>query len=1526
MREANIKRDKIVKAHLSLFAAASFLTLIVAMPTASSAQSFLQQQPSSGVQIQGVAPRPDLGTGGADIDSVANGRPPVSILETPIIDTRDWAVGSDNMPTNDPFRLFPYNPNLQPSPDSRAIPPQPPQPTMRPPTPRMGQVPYNPNVQPSPDARAIPPQPLQPTMRPPSSRVERSATQEFNLGTELRESWAPEGQSPYIGRDQSSFDSDDYASGRVGITQETLASDAPTLSNPLDGTSYGGFSPEYSGRFDINGPTGPLVPGRNFDSIEDQIDADIRNNYGFMGDTDRLANPSPNPWQAAPGIDSLGDGSPFPPIRPGDLGGPAVATTLQSPLADTPAPPPRPYDLGGSVPGANLGPGDFDDAFDGAAQATPNFDINGGTGNPGVGDPFARGPGFDEAFPGGELPEYQPGRSRALDVLDGPQASALPPDGTSSTPGAGTPGSIPASTSPSDTPTPPGRPSNLAGGADPNGQAAQSDITRDMQTAESGNIGPPGTPALSAVVPCNPPHPWPDPFCRYAPPVPVHDATIYGLYTNPDEYKQGQGRIGIVPGHELIKEILGEDGGERMSQLSPETPMGPPSGSLSGASLDVLSQFQAGLQQGGLSNPFGLAAVLGNAMKESGFSIENALGSWSDPSASGQPGTSGGIWSWRNERLDGMRSATLGASNIPFAQAQYLLQESSGFLQALNGASSLAEANNIVRNNLRYAGGAAEEMRRLGMAERFLSNAQSGVANSLPSGLPRTAATNQSSILTLNTQILEALRSNGSTGGEEEETPEGVTGQGAGDCPAMAQPLNGGRLTSGFGMRNHPVHRVRRMHTGIDLACTTGTPIYATASGIVTSAGPAGGYGNTVNVGHGGTCSTRYAHLSRIAVPSGTRVSQGQLIGYCGSTGVSTGPHLHYEVRTGGRPVDPKTAFGTSNSSTSQTLTRGIQTPQSLQAGSPSIIPELLGEGTQLPSINLESLTAGLVDELGQALNVDLGELTSGVNLVSSAIEQFNRSGYSLNPTVTQAERTQIDNIRNEDLQRVALYAQAGSGMYANETESFVNRNRLLESIAGSTQNWPEDLAVRSMLQGEVIKEMSRLASLWTQYLELQVMIAREKDPDVTIASADATLGTARSRDCSIASIATAIEMNEVPRQLQACASALAKDGELSPQDNNVLADLQDFVDDEALNENFDQVIELNNQLVDVYNDIRYVEDARDQLEQSYAQIQEHERVKYDLFEIEKGILAGLREIAPEIMAMSGRTPEAEWFEIKRRLLAADTTTFFDGSTKWNSALNAARQIAPVYDAFNLRQLETRLIESDSPPPPRPASWERVDGPIRNALRVSDRNTSLMTRFQIDMDLEICQSTASDNGEADCVYRWNDPFLVSFQFYLEAHKRKDRMDKIRRGVVPDGEIHPRNIVLAELTRDSGSRSCLTAVYDLNVDKATGKGVVDAALVAPFSEYLDVHPECGPRNWLNMTPELEEAITLEGGNGIIPGEPISHMFLRGLDAAIWAARQTIADHEERYADRSARLVADDLTREIDAFVNAIQNTR
>lgn len=123
----------------------------------------------------------------------------------------------------------------------------------------------------------------------------------------------------------------------------------------------------------------------------------------------------------------------------------------------------------------------------------------------------------------------------------------------------------------------------------------------------------------------------------------------------------------------------------------------------------------------------------------------------------------------------------------------------------------------------------------------------------------------------------------------------------------LKTPVDGARITSGFGMRNHPVLGYSKMHKGIDFAAPVGTPVYAAGDGVIEKAGPWSSYGNYMRIRHTSTYSTAYAHLSGYAkgIHAGVRVHQGQIVAYSGNTGRTTGPHLHYEVLVSGKQVNP---------------------------------------------------------------------------------------------------------------------------------------------------------------------------------------------------------------------------------------------------------------------------------------------------------------------------------------------------------------------------------------------------------------------------------------------------------------------------------------------------------------------------------------------------------------------------------------------------------------------------------------------
>ena len=142
-----------------------------------------------------------------------------------------------------------------------------------------------------------------------------------------------------------------------------------------------------------------------------------------------------------------------------------------------------------------------------------------------------------------------------------------------------------------------------------------------------------------------------------------------------------------------------------------------------------------------------------------------------------------------------------------------------------------------------------------------------------------------------------------------------------------------GRISSGFGLRRHPVLGYSRFHRGMDYAAAYGSPIVAAADGVIRYAGWHGGHGKFVQIQHGGGLGTGYGHMSRIVVQSGVHVAQGQVIGYVGSTGLSTGPHLHYEVYRNGGAINPATiSVVTTSQLAGDALIRFRQTLQTLMS------------------------------------------------------------------------------------------------------------------------------------------------------------------------------------------------------------------------------------------------------------------------------------------------------------------------------------------------------------------------------------------------------------------------------------------------------------------------------------------------------------------------------------------------------------------------------------------------------------------
>ena len=151
---------------------------------------------------------------------------------------------------------------------------------------------------------------------------------------------------------------------------------------------------------------------------------------------------------------------------------------------------------------------------------------------------------------------------------------------------------------------------------------------------------------------------------------------------------------------------------------------------------------------------------------------------------------------------------------------------------------------------------------------------------------------------------------NGGSGGNSGNSGGSGSGGGQVSSSGWVTPVSGYRVTSVFGMRLHPVHNYYRMHNGVDLACAQGTPIYAARSGQVTTATYGTDAGYYVSINHGDGFASVYMHMTHYVVSAGQYVSQGQLIGYVGSTGASTGPHLHFGISYNGTYVNPMNYIG----------------------------------------------------------------------------------------------------------------------------------------------------------------------------------------------------------------------------------------------------------------------------------------------------------------------------------------------------------------------------------------------------------------------------------------------------------------------------------------------------------------------------------------------------------------------------------------------------------------------------------------
>lgn len=157
--------------------------------------------------------------------------------------------------------------------------------------------------------------------------------------------------------------------------------------------------------------------------------------------------------------------------------------------------------------------------------------------------------------------------------------------------------------------------------------------------------------------------------------------------------------------------------------------------------------------------------------------------------------------------------------------------------------------------------------------------------------------------LDLGDRNLRIYRYTGKDGSSDYYTAKGESVRKA----LLRTPINGARISSGFGMREHPILGYSKMHKGVDFAAMTGTPVYASGDGTIAFVGRKGGYGNYLQIKHNAQYGSAYAHLSRFAtgIAPGKKVKQGQIVAYVGSTGASTGPHLHYEILMNGAQVNP---------------------------------------------------------------------------------------------------------------------------------------------------------------------------------------------------------------------------------------------------------------------------------------------------------------------------------------------------------------------------------------------------------------------------------------------------------------------------------------------------------------------------------------------------------------------------------------------------------------------------------------------
>ena len=246
--------------------------------------------------------------------------------------------------------------------------------------------------------------------------------------------------------------------------------------------------------------------------------------------------------------------------------------------------------------------------------------------------------------------------------------------------------------------------------------------------------------------------------------------------------------------------------------------------------------------------------------------------------------------------------STDGGAHELIAGSKYLGENSRQFERELQRQGSLKDQLDDAQNDLRKEQAKAQEAQQVAAAER---DRVSQLRTEADGQREQVAAAEQNE-----QQLIEGIRARRA---DFEAQYNAVQAQIAASVSRgnptpgnhrFIWPVNG-PIASGFGPRVHPIYGSSRMHTGVDIGASQGTPIKAAGDGVVKMAGWNGGYGNWTLIDHGGGLATGYGHQSRIAVSVGQHVSQGEVIGYVGSTGASTGPHLHWEVRVNGNPVNP---------------------------------------------------------------------------------------------------------------------------------------------------------------------------------------------------------------------------------------------------------------------------------------------------------------------------------------------------------------------------------------------------------------------------------------------------------------------------------------------------------------------------------------------------------------------------------------------------------------------------------------------